>query len=97
MNARSVTRIFVEGRVQGVGYRAFLVREAEALGLSGWARNRADGSVEALIAGSPQSIAALITAARRGPNHARVDVMREESATEDMLAGLEGFVVAATV
>jgi acylphosphatase len=97
MSARRVTRIFVEGRVQGVGYRAFLVREAEALGLSGWARNRADGSVEALLAGAPQSIDALIAAAWRGPSLARVDALREERAAEELLAGFEGFVVAATL
>ena len=46
--SRRTVRLFVAGRVQGVGFRAFLIREANALGLDGWARNRADGSVEAL-------------------------------------------------
>ena len=46
MSDREIIRLFIEGRVQGVGYRAFLVREALALDLSGWARNRRDGAVE---------------------------------------------------
>ena len=46
MSDREIIRLVIEGRVQGVGYRAFLVREADALGLTGWARNRRDGAVE---------------------------------------------------
>lgn len=50
--SEKIVRFFVAGRVQGVGFRAFLVREAKGLCLDGWARNRADGSVEALVAGA---------------------------------------------
>jgi acylphosphatase len=95
--SRKVIRIFVEGRVQGVGYRAFLVRQANAIGLVGWARNRADGSVEALVAGPESAVAALVDAARRGPLLARVAAVHQEPAQETDLAGATGFGVAESV
>lgn len=67
----------IEGRVQGVGYRAWMVREARRLGLSGWVRNRPDGSVEAVVAGPEPAVQALLTACRRGPVAARVDRIEE--------------------
>ena len=70
----------IEGRVQGVGYRAWMVREARRLGLSGWVRNRPDGSVEAVIAGPEPAVRALLTACRRGPIAARVDRIVEDFA-----------------
>ncbi|MHA6345549.1 acylphosphatase [Roseivivax sp. CAU 1761] len=57
----------VTGRVQGVGYRAFLCREAEARGLRGWVMNRADGSVRAVLAGPAAALNDLEPALRRGP------------------------------
>jgi acylphosphatase len=78
-------RLIIEGRVQGVGYRAFLVREALALDLTGWARNRSDGGVEAIAAGPRPALDALIAAARRGPRLSRVDGLREEPADEAAL------------
>jgi acylphosphatase len=63
----------IHGQVQGVGYRAGLVREAERLDLTGWVRNRADGSVEAVVQGPAAGVEALITWARRGPRLARVE------------------------
>jgi acylphosphatase len=95
--SRRVVRIFVEGRVQGVGFRAFLVRQANALGLAGWARNRADGSVEALVAGPEAAIAALVDAARRGPLLSKVAAVHQEPAQESELAGATGFGVAESV
>lgn len=85
MSDREIIRLFIEGRVQGVGYRAFLVREAFALDLTGWARNRRDGAVEAVVAGPRAALDALIGAARRGPSFARVDGLREEPADEAAL------------
>lgn len=66
-------RLFIHGRVQGVGFRWYLCAEARALGLDGWVRNRRDGSVEALITGAPDAIEALTLWAHRGPASARVD------------------------
>jgi acylphosphatase len=83
MNARHLR---IEGRVQGVGYRAWMVREASRLGLSGWVRNRADGSVEAVVVGPEPAVQALLTACRRGPALARVDHI-EESFAEDLPEG----------
>jgi acylphosphatase len=62
----------IEGTVQGVGYRYALQREAGRLGLTGWVRNRRDGSVEALAQGSAEALDALAAWARRGPPAARV-------------------------
>jgi acylphosphatase len=70
-------RLRITGRVQGVGYRDWLVREAERLGLDGWVRNRADGSVEALLAGDEPAVQVLLSACRRGPRLARVDGIEE--------------------
>lgn len=70
----------IEGRVQGVGYRDWLVREAQRLGLSGWVRNRSDGSVEALVSGEEPAVQVLLSACRRGPRLARVDHIEESLA-----------------
>lgn len=76
-----VTRqIRVRGRVQGVGFRYALRREAERSGVRGWVRNRSDGSVEALLQGEAQSVARLIAWARRGPPAAHVDELEESEA-----------------
>ncbi|QGM96160.1 acylphosphatase [Methylocystis parvus] len=94
--SRRILRFFVTGRVQGVGFRAFLICEANALGLDGWARNRADGSVEALAAGPETALTSFIEAARRGPPASRVTELREAPADESEIAGVEGFGMAAT-
>jgi acylphosphatase len=73
-------RLRITGRVQGVGFRYALQREARNLGLAGWVRNRADGSVEALAHGPPQALAALAAWAQRGPPAARVAEVRVEPA-----------------
>jgi len=69
MEARHVR---VTGRVQGVGYRAWAQRTAEALGVTGWVRNRPEGSVEAVVAGPGEAVEAMIAAMRDGPAAARV-------------------------
>lgn len=73
-------RLRIEGYVQGVGYRDWMVREARRLGLSGWVRNRKDGSVEALLAGDEPSVLTLLTACRAGPPLARVTSIVEHFA-----------------
>jgi acylphosphatase len=85
---RSAAILRIEGRVQGVGYRWWAVTEAERLGLSGWARNRLDGSVEILAIGAPAAIAALEAACAAGPPTARVTIVRREPAEDD---GSQGF------
>jgi acylphosphatase len=73
-------RLRITGLVQGVGYRAAFLREAERLGLSGWVRNRLDGSVEALVAGDTAALDAITQWARRGPALAQVDAVKTEDA-----------------
>ena len=76
------------GRVQGVYFRAFVQRHAQALGLSGWARNMPDGaSVEVVAEGPRASLEALLAQLRRGPPGSRVDAV-EDSWTE--AEGLDG-------
>ncbi len=66
-------RLRIEGAVQGVGYRAFVMTEARRLGIDGWIRNRSDGSVEALVSGANAAIEALILLCTKGPPGARVE------------------------
>ena len=80
----------IEGRVQGVGYRAFVERQALGLGLSGWVRNRHDGSVEAVLQGIPGTVEAMIELCRSGPAAARVH--RVEVVGEGV-GGFDGFEV----
>ncbi|MCS6878303.1 MAG: acylphosphatase [Geminicoccaceae bacterium] len=80
---RSVAvRVELHGRVQGVGFRAWMVRQARRLGLKGWVRNRRDGSVEALLDGPRERIAEMLALCRQGPPLARVDSVRTESVAE---------------
>lgn len=71
----AVMRLEIRGLVQGVGYRWSMVGEARRLGLRGWVRNRRDGSVEAVVAGSPERVERIIGWARRGPDAAVVEAV----------------------
>jgi acylphosphatase len=73
----------IVGIVQGVGYRYALQREAARLGLIGWVRNRADGSVESVAQGSAEALEALAAWARRGPPAARVSGVTASAAEQD--------------
>lgn len=72
-NSKLARHLLITGVVQGVGYRVAFEREARALQLSGWVRNRLDGSVEALVAGTAESLERLIDWAWHGPAAARVE------------------------
>ena len=81
----------IEGRVQGVGYRYAMCRQAEALGLEGWVRNCRDGSVEAVVVGAPEQVELLHAWSRRGPPGAFVTEITQRAATaaeeDDALGG----------
>lgn len=89
-------RITITGRVQGVGFRAFVEREARERNLKGWVRNCRDGAVEAAFSGPSDSVGEMLAACRRGPDYARVDDVNVELAIEATQPG-EAFVVLPTV
>ena len=73
-------RLVVRGRVQGVGFRWFVEREAHILGIAGWVRNNPDGSVEVLAQGTRDQLSGLHARLRQGPRAARVDSVEESEA-----------------
>jgi len=81
-------RLVISGRVQGVGFRAFVERQAHRRGVRGWVRNRLDGTVEALLIGADVALAEMETVCRRGPSAAMVAGLDRFEATDD---GSEGF------
>jgi acylphosphatase len=96
----AIRRVMIRGRVQGVGYRAWVAHEAVRLGLEGWVRNRRDGSVEALLAGSEEAVTEMMARCRRGPSAAHVDAVVQEPARSDDLklrSQGEGFSVLSTL
>jgi acylphosphatase len=87
-------RLRIAGRVQGVGYRAWAMDTARRLGLRGWVRNRADGTVEALVTGDEETVAAMIEACRQGPRAARITDVAVSQSEDD---GSAGFAAAPTI
>ena len=81
----AIRHVTIRGRVQGVGFRYWARRTATARGLTGWVRNRRDGSVEAVFAGDEQAVVEMITLCRRGPDAARVASVEEQAAGPDEL------------
>jgi len=82
-------RYLVRGRVQGVGFRWFVEREAQLLGIAGWVRNNHDGSVEVLAQGTRDQLLGLHSRLREGPRAARVDAVEVSDAAP--VAGLSSF------
>jgi acylphosphatase len=81
-------RVVIEGRVQGVWFRAWTAEEAARRGLRGWVRNRRDGSVEALFSGAAAEVDDMVKACWRGPPAARVEKVAEHPADDP---GGQGF------
>ncbi len=86
--------VTVEGRVQGVGFRAYVAREARDRGLKGWVRNRLDGCVEAVFMGEEEDVQSMIVACHRGP---RVSLVRDVKTETHPLSEWRGFDVWPTV
>ena len=82
-------RFLVRGRVQGVGFRWFVEREAHILGIAGWVRNNADGSVEVLAQGTRDQVSGLRSRLTQGPRAARVDGVEESESRS--VPGLSSF------
>jgi len=87
--ATEARQFLVRGRVQGVGFRWFVEREAHILGIAGWVRNNADSSVEVLAMGTRDQLSALKSQLRRGPRASRVDQVEESAAKP--VSGLKTF------
>ena len=81
-------RLVIRGLVQGVGYRYSMLEEARQHAITGWVRNRRDGSVEAVVKGARPAVEAMLAWARRGPRGARVDQVEEHPADGEF-AGFE--------
>lgn len=82
-------RFLVRGRVQGVGFRWFVEREANILGIAGWVRNNFDGTVEVLAVGTREQLARMRSRLQEGPRAARVDEVEESEA--EAVKGLNSF------
>jgi acylphosphatase len=86
---RQAVRLLISGRVQGVGFRWWLVGEAMGLGVAGWVRNLRDGRVEALALGGAEALERLAAACESGPPGARIDAVERMAAEDDGSAGFE--------
>jgi acylphosphatase len=86
-----VQHFLVKGRVQGVGFRWFVHREAAEIGLRGWVRNTTDGHVEVMAAGEPDQLKDLMVALSRGSRGSRVDAVIEHELAESEGAALTTF------
>jgi acylphosphatase len=86
-----VLHFLIRGRVQGVGFRWFVHREASELELRGWVRNTEEGDVEVVAAGTPDDLNELRQSLRRGPRGSRVDNVIEHRLAENEAKGLSVF------
>jgi len=96
---QTVRHVMISGRVQGVGFRAWVELQALQRGLDGWVRNRYAGTVEAVFSGPSAAVAAMVAACKEGPASARVERVeaREATPAEAAMAGDAGFVGLPTV
>ncbi|WP_348260597.1 acylphosphatase [Telmatobacter sp. DSM 110680] len=86
-----VLHFLIQGRVQGVGFRWFVHREASELELHGWVRNTEDGDVEVVASGSPEDLAELRASLRQGPRGSRVDRLIEHYLDDNEAKNLDAF------
>ena len=86
-----VLHFLVKGRVQGVGFRWFVHREASELDLKGWVRNTEDGDVEVVVSGTDKDLAELRTSLGKGPRGCRVDRVMEHALVESEGDNLSAF------
>jgi acylphosphatase len=96
---RVTSHVVVSGRVQGVGFRAFVEHHARQRNLTGWVRNRRDGTVEAVFAGPQKSVEGMVDACGHGPVSAKVDAVTAREGTQadlDVSRG-EGFLCLPTL
>jgi acylphosphatase len=100
MADRRFVHVTIRGRVQGVGFRAFVEREALERALDGWVRNRRDGSVDAVFAGPAHAVEEMLGLCRKGPSGARIeefDIREEDAAGLIPSSRPAGFYVMPTV
>ena len=91
MSLKMVLHFLIQGRVQGVGFRWYVHREASELDLRGWVRNTEDGDVEVVVHGDEGDLNELRASLRRGPRGSRVDRMIEHILAESEARDLESF------
>ena len=87
MTSRVGRKVRVYGRVQGVFFRQWAVNQARALGVAGWVRNAADGTVEAHVEGDEDAVTTMIDGMRRGPSQARVEDLTVETIEPEEIHG----------
>jgi acylphosphatase len=88
-DAVETVHVVISGRVQGVWFRGWTCEQARALGLTGWVRNRRDGTVEAVFSGSPDTVHRMIEHCHQGPPAARVDNVTRAPAADPGSAGFD--------
>ena len=87
MSEKIARKVRIYGRVQGVFFRQWAVNQARALGISGWIRNRPDGTVEAHVSGDEAAVAEMIAAMHQGPPQARVEDVTVEAVDPEEVSG----------
>ena len=90
MNEIIGKRLYISGRVQGVGYRAYFMKHARELALKGWVKNSDNGQVEAVIVGEKSKVKMMLEFARKGPSWSRVDQVVEQKERSGQ-GGYQGF------